>query len=136
MTDKDALLLECHRLLKRAKHDYVNSDEIESVIARLDAALSQPDAAPGDAVCPHIVISREGTTYCRLAESGPQPAEAREVAERVREAAAKVSEGMKIRNHFASNNFPQAESGFNEGVHEAAKAIRALDLAAIVRGKG
>ena len=45
------------------------------------------------------------------------------------EEAAGVCEAMKIRNHFASNNFPQAESGFNEGVHEAAKAIRALKAA-------
>ena len=43
-----------------------------------------------------------------------------------RERCAKVCEGLKIRNHFASNNFPQAESGFNAGIHEAAKAIRDL----------
>jgi len=55
-----------------------------------------------------------------------QRAEAAESALREeRERCAKVCEGLKIRNHFASNNFPQAESGFNAGIHEAAKAIRA-----------
>ena len=42
------------------------------------------------------------------------------------ERSAKVCESLKIKPMFASNSFPHAESGFNEGVYEAAKAIRSL----------
>jgi hypothetical protein len=47
-----------------------------------------------------------------------------EIEREVREECAKVCESLKIRNKFARNEFPQAESGFNDGIHECAAAIR------------